>query len=49
MGGKQGFHEKRLKKYTGVAILIYGKIDVQPKLIKKDSKVDVILIKVKIN
>ena len=37
-----------MKKQAGVAILISGKIDLQPKVIKRDKEGYFILIKVKI-
>jgi hypothetical protein len=47
-GWKTIFQVNGLKKQAGVAILISNKIDFQPKVIKKDKKGILILIKGKI-
>ena len=47
-GCKTIFQANGMKKQTGVAILISNKIDLQPKIIKKDKEWHIILIKVKI-
>jgi exonuclease III len=47
-GWKTIFQANDLKKQAGVAILISNKIDLQPKVIKKDKEGDFILIKGKI-
>jgi hypothetical protein len=47
-GWKTIFQANGLKKQAGVAILISNKINVQPKVIKKDKEGHFILIKVKI-
>jgi hypothetical protein len=47
-GWKTIFQANGLKKQAVLAILIYNKIDVQPKVIKKDKKGHFILIKGKI-
>jgi exonuclease III len=46
-GWKTIFQASGLKKQAGVAILISNKIDLQPKVIKKDKEGHFILIKVK--
>jgi exonuclease III len=45
---KTNFQANGLKKQAGVAILISNKIEFQPKVIKKDTEGDFILIKGKI-
>jgi exonuclease III len=47
-GWKKIFQANGLKKQAGVAILISNKIDLQPKVIKKDKEGHFILIKGKI-
>ena len=47
-GWKTIFQAYGLKKQAGVAILIWNKIDFQPKVIKKDKEGHFILIKGKI-
>ena len=47
-GWKTIFQAKYLKKQAGVAILISNKIDIKPKVIKKDKEGHFILIKGKI-
>jgi hypothetical protein len=47
-GWKTIFQAKDPKKQAGVAILILGKIDFQPKVIKKDKEGHFILTKGKI-
>ena len=47
-GWKKIFQANCLKKQAGVAILIWNKIDLQPKVIKKDKEGHFIVIKVKI-
>jgi exonuclease III len=47
-GWKTIFQANGLKKQAGVAILIWNKIDFQPKVIKKDKKGQFIFIKGKI-
>jgi exonuclease III len=47
-GWKTIFQANGLKKQAGVAILISNKIDIQPKVIKKDKEGHFILIKGKI-
>jgi hypothetical protein len=47
-GCKTIFQANGLKKQAGVAILIWNKIDFQPKVIKKDKEGHFILIKGKI-
>jgi hypothetical protein len=44
-GWKKFFQPKGLKKQAGVSILIFNKIDFQPKIIKKDKEGHFILIK----
>jgi exonuclease III len=44
-GWKKIFQANCLKKQAGVAILIWNKIDLQPKVIKKDKEGHFILIK----
>ena len=46
-GWRKVFQANRPKKQDGVAILISNKIDFQPKLIKRDTEEDLILIKEK--
>ena len=43
-GWKTIFQTNDLKKQSGIAILIYNKIDFQPKVIKKDKEGHFILI-----
>jgi hypothetical protein len=47
-GWKTIFQVNGLKKQAGVAILIWNKIDFQPKVIKKDKEGHLILIKGKV-
>jgi exonuclease III len=47
-GWKTIFQANGLKKKTGVVILTSNKIDIQPKVIKKDKEIHFLLIKVKI-
>jgi predicted SprT family Zn-dependent metalloprotease len=44
-GRKTIFQANGLKKQAGVAILISNKIEIQPKVIKKDKEAHFILIK----